>query len=153
MKSIDELLARKALTLKFDELREKFFGELLRKPATRKQAYELLKKYGAGEFAERLMREAEDSGLIDDAAYARLFADGHLQWGNLKIAHELSMRGVDSEDIAIALDEAEDEGKRACELAEFWQKSGIEDRKIQSRLLSRGFTNKAVRYALHRKDN
>ena len=152
MKNIDELLARKALTLKFDELREKFFGELLRKPATRKQAYELLKKYGAGEFAERLMREAEDSGLIDDAAFARLFADGHLQWGNLKIAHELRMRGVDGEDIAVALDEAESESKRAYELSDSWRKSGLEERKILARLQSRGFTNKAVRYALSRKE-
>ena len=145
MKSIDELLTRKALTLKIDELREKFFSALLRRPSTRKQARELLEKYGAGELAERLMREAENTGLIDDEAYAILFAEGHLQWGNLKIAHELRMRGVDSKDIAIALDEAEDESQRAQDIAEAWRKSGIEDRKIQSRLLSRGFTNRAVR--------
>ena len=90
---------------------------------------------------------------MDDEAYARLFADGHLQWGNLKIAHELRMRGVDGEDIAAALDEAESESKRAREIAEGWRKSGVEDRKIQSRLLSRGFTNRAVRYALSRKDD
>ena len=142
MKNIDELLARKDSV---EELREKFFSALLRRPSTRKQAEELLKKYGAGELAERLMREAENSGLIDDEAYARLFAEGHLQWGNLKIAHELRMRGVDSENIAIALDEAEDESQRAQDIAEAWRKSGIEDRKIQSRLLSRGFTNRAVR--------
>ena len=150
MKSIDELLARKDSA---EELREKFFGALLRKPTTRKQAWELLEKYGASELAERLMREAEESGLVDDEAYARLFADGHLQWGNLKIAHELRMRGVDGEDIAAALDEAESESKRAREIAEGWRKSGVEDRKIQSRLLSRGFTNRAVRYALSRKDD
>ena len=145
MKSIDELLARKDSA---EELREKFFGALLRKPTTRKQAWELLEKYGASELAERLMREAEESGLVDDEAYARLFADGHLQWGNLKIAHELRMRGVDGKDIAAALDEAESEETRACEIAEGWRKSGVEDRKIQSRLLSRGFTNRAVRSAL-----
>ena len=150
MKSVDELLARKDSA---EELREKFFGALLRKPTPRKQAWELLEKYGADGLAEGLMREAEDSGLVDDEAYARLFADGHLQWGNLKIAHELRMRGVDGEDIAVALDEAESEEKRACEIAEGWRKSGIEDRKIQSRLLSRGFTNRAVRYALNRKDD
>ena len=150
MKNIDELLARKDSV---EELREKFFSALLRRPSTRKQAEELLKKYNAGELAERLMREAENSGLIDDEAYARLFAEGHLQWGNLKIAHELRMRGVDSENIAIALDEAEDESQRAQDIAESWRKSGVEDRKIQSRLLSRGFTNKAVRYAFNRKDD
>ena len=150
MRSVDELLARKDSA---EELREKFFSALLRKPSTRKQAWELLEKYGAGELAEGLMREAENTGLVDDEAYARLFADGHLQWGNLKIAHELRMRGVDGEDIAAALDEAESEEKRACEIAEGWRKSGTEDRKIQSRLLSRGFTNRAVRYALSRKDD
>ena len=145
MKNIDEMLARKDSV---EELREKFFSALLRRPSTRKQAEETLKKYNAGEHAERLMREAENSGLIDDEAYARLFAEGHLQWGNLKIAHELRMRGVDSENIAIALDDAEDEGKRARELAEAWRKSGIEDRKITARLISRGFTSRAAYSAL-----
>ncbi len=93
---------------------------------------------------EALMNEAEDSGLIDDEAFARLFVDGHLQWGNLKIAYELSARGVSREEIESALDEAEDESERANELAESWRKSGIEDRKIQSRLLSRGFTSRAI---------
>ena len=150
MRSVDELLLRKNSV---EELREKFFSTLLRRPSTRKQARELLEKYGAGELAEGLMREAEYSGLVDDEAYARLFADGHLQWGNLKIAHELRMRGIDSREIAVALDEAESEFKRACEIAEGWRKSGIEDRKIVSRLLSRGFTNKAVSYALSRKND
>lgn len=146
MKSIDELLSGKN---RVDELREKFFSALLRRPAARKQAEEILEKYGAGELTEKLMREAEESGLVDDEAFARLFAEGHLQWGNLKIAHELRMRGVDSRDIAEALDEAEDETERAQELAEGWRKAGIEDKKIQSRLLSRGFTNRAVRFAVN----
>ena len=147
MKSIDELLTRKDSV---DELREKFFSALLRRPSTRKQAEDILKKYGADELADSLMREAEESGLIDDEAYARLFADGHLQWGNLKIAHELRMRGVNSKDIAAVLDDAESEEKRACELAEGWRKLGIEDRKIVSRLLSRGFTKRAVNSAINR---
>ncbi len=145
MKNIDELLSRKDNS---DELREKFFSTLLRRPSTKKQAWELLKKYAAGEMADTLMREAEHTGLVDDEAYAKLFADGHLRWGNLKIAHELRMRGVNSENIAAALDEAESEEYRACELAEAWRESGIEDKKITARLLSRGFTNRAVRYAL-----
>ena len=147
MKSIDELLTRKDSV---DELREKFFSALLRRPSTRKQAEDILKKYGADELADSLMREAEESGLIDDEAYSRLFADGHLQWGNLKIAHELRMRGVNSKDIAAVLDDAESEEKRACELAEGWRKLGIEDRKIVSRLLSRGFTKRAVNSAINR---
>ncbi len=143
MKSVDELLSRKNSA---EELREKFFSAVLRRPSTKKQAWEILEKYGAGEFAEGLMREAEDYGLVDDEAYAKLFAEGHLRWGNLKIAHELRMRGVDGESIAVALGEADSEEDRARELAEGWRKSGVEDRKIVSRLLSRGFTNRVVRY-------
>ena len=145
MKSIDELLTQKN---SLDELREKFFSALLRRPSTRKQAEDILKKYGAGELADTLMREAEDSGLIDDEAYARLFVDGHLRWGNLKIAHELRMRGVNSKDIAAALDDADSETDRACELAEGWRGSGLEDRKITARLINRGFTSRAAYSAL-----
>ena len=56
--------------------------------------------------------------------------------------------GAAKEDIADALEEVEDESERACELAESWRKEGIKERKIQSRLLSRGFTSRAVREAM-----
>ena len=132
-----------------EELREKFMSSLLRRPSTAKQARESLERSRVpDEVIDALMSEAESLGLIDDSAFARLFAEGHLHWGNLKIAHELSARGVSREDIADALEECEDESERACGLAESWRKGGIEERKIQSRLLSRGFTNRAVREAL-----
>ena len=128
-----------------EQVREKFFDALLRRPSTRRQAEEFLSRQNlSDEDREALLDEAENTGLIDDGAFARLFAEGHLQWGNLKIAHELSARGVSREDIADALEECEDESERACELAESWRKVGIEERKIQSRLLSRGFTNHAI---------
>ena len=125
-----------------EDAREKFFAYLLRKPCTRKQAEEYLSRM---KYPEAFMNEAADAGLIDDEAYARLFVDGHLHWGNLKIEHELSARGVSREEIESALDDAESETKRAEELAASWRKSGLDDRKIQTRLLSRGFTNRAVR--------
>ena len=132
-----------------EELREKFMSSLLRRPSTAKQARESLERSRVpDEVIDALLREAESLGLIDDSAFARLFAEGHLHWGNLKIAHELSARGLSREDIADALEECEDESERACELAESWRKGGIEERKIQSRLLSRGFTSRAVREAL-----
>ncbi len=127
-----------------EELREKFFAFLLKKPCTAKQAREFLEKHNA-EDTEGLMLEAEGMKLVDDLAYAKLFADGHLSWGNMKTAHELSMRGISRSDIESALGEAEDECERAQELAERWRASGLEERKITARLLSRGFTNKAVR--------
>ena len=129
-----------------ETVREKFFNALLRRPSTRKQAHDMLRREKlTDDEREALMNEAEDTGLIDDEAFARLFVDGHLQWGNLKIAYELGARGVSREEIESALDEAVSEAERANELAEGWRKSGIEDRKIQSRLLSRGFTNRAIR--------
>ena len=78
-----------------EELREKFFNKLLRKPGTRKQAQEILERANLpDEIIASLMSEAEDTGLIDDEGFAKLFIDGHLQWGNLKIAYELSARGI-----------------------------------------------------------
>ena len=127
------------------DTREKFFNALLRRPSTAKQARGILERQRVSdEDAERLIREAEDLGLIDDEAFAKLFVDGHLSWGNLKIAHELSVRGVSREAISTALDEAQDEAERASELVGSWRKGGVEDRKIISRLMSRGFTNKSV---------
>ena len=128
-----------------DTARERFFNTLLRRPSTRSQAEEFLSRQNlTDDDRESLLNEAENLGLIDDSAFARLFAEGHLQWGNLKIAHELSARGVSREDVADALEECEDESERARELAESWRKGGIEERKIHSRLLSRGFTNHAI---------
>ena len=130
----------------YDEAREKFFSFLLRKTCTRKQAEEYLNRQKLPEgYYDAMMNEAEDTGLIDDLTYAKLFAEGHLSWGNAKISHELGMRGVSRNDIETALDDTEDEEKRAAELAEAWRKSGIEERKITARLISRGFANRAVR--------
>ena len=130
-------------------LHDKFMDFLLKKPATSGQARAFLEKACSDESViDALMLEAEDAGLVDDGAYARLFVEGHLQWGNLKIAHELKMRGVSRGDIDEALSEAEDETERAREIAESLRKSGVEDRKIASRLMSRGFTKRAVRSAM-----
>ncbi len=121
----------------------------MRRPSTAKQAREILERQRVSdEDAEKLIREAEGLGLIDDEAFAKLFVDGHLSWGNLKISHELSMRGVSREAVSTALDEAQDESERARELVEAWRKGGIEERKLTSRLMSRGFTNRAVRSAM-----
>ena len=139
MKSWEELIDRE------NESREKFFAFLLRRPCTRKQAREYLHKM---KFPESLLGEAEGAGLIDDAAYARLFADGHVSWGNAKISYELSMRGVSRENIRLALDDIDDEADRARGIADGLRKSGLEERKIAARLMSRGFTNRAVNEAL-----
>ena len=139
MKSWEELIDPE------NESREKFFSYLLRRPCTRKQAREYLHKM---KFPDSLMDEATDAGLIDDETYAKLFADGHASWGNMKISYELSMRGVSRENISFALDEISDESERAREIADGLRKSGIDDRKIKSRLMSRGFSSRAIDEAL-----
>lgn len=132
-----------------NEAWEKFINFLLKRPCTRKQAYEYLQRQKiSGEKIEKLIQEAENQGFIDDLTYAKLFAEGHLSWGNMKISYELKMRGVSRENINIALEESEDEITRAQEISESWKRSGLEERKIISRLLSRGFSQKATRYAL-----
>lgn len=129
-------------------LREKFMSYLLKRTVTGKQAMEFLERQKASDDdIAVLMDEAEGMGLVDDVAFARLFVDGHRTWGNLKISHELGMRGISRADISAALEEAESEEERAEELAEAWRSAGLEERKIAARLVSRGFSQRAVRSA------
>ena len=131
------------------EAREKFFNYLLRRPSTNSQAYEFLKRQKLSDSQINfLIREANESALIDDLAYSQLFIDGHLSWGNAKIFYELESRGVSHEIIDEALNLAQDEISRASDLAETWRNSGLDDKKIFSRLRSRGFSGRAVRTAI-----
>ena len=132
-----------------EEAREKFFSFLLKKPCTRKHAEEFLSRRDVPEdHRASMLADAEAMGLVDDLAYARLFVDGHLSWGNAKIIYELESRGIELEDITTALDESEDESSRACEVAKDWRTLGLDGRKIINRLMSRGFSLKAARSAL-----
>ena len=124
---------------------------MLKRPCTRKQAEDFLlrSKLSADErYVNLLMHEAEDSGLIDDLTYAKLFIEGHLSWGNAKITYELSSKGVEREDIDAALNDSQDEISRAVEIIESLRKSGISELKLRTRLLNRGFSSKSVREAL-----
>lgn len=133
----------------YDELREKFFAFILKRPCTHKQAHEYLSRMNINDdVIDLLMNEAESSGLIDDLTYAKLFAEGHSSWGNLKITYELSSRGISRENINIALDDIDDEVSRACDLADSWKRMNVDAKKITARLMSRGFTSRAVRSAL-----
>ncbi len=130
----------------FEKFREKFFNFLLKKPCTSGGAAEYLSKHNLPEyFCNLLLNEAEKLNLIDDSAYAKLFIDGHLTWGNAKIIYELSRRGVSRNEIDEALDSSKDEISRACELADGWKKLGVDERKIINRLLSRGFSHSSAR--------
>lgn len=129
-------------------LREKFMKFLLKRPCTKRQAVAFLERQGTEEIDD-LLAEAEGMGLIDDEAYSRLYISGHLSWGNRKIAYELEARGVSREVIRDALDDSDGEEERASELAENLRRSGLDERKIASRLLGRGFSNGAVRSAMN----
>ena len=125
---------------KFEKIREKFFSFLYKKACTSGQAVEYLSRLEVPEnFFDLLLNEAEELNLIDDFAYAKLFFDGHLSWGNAKIFHELSRKGVAREKIQEVLDDGEDESSRAAEIFKDLQKRGLDERKIINRLLSRGF--------------
>ena len=123
---------------------------MLKRPCTRKQAEDFLlrSKLSDQRYVNLLMTEAESMGLVDDLTYAKLFVEGHLSWGNAKISYELSARGVEREDIDVALNESQDEISRAYELVETWRKTGLSDIKLRTRLLSRGFSVKSVHEAV-----
>lgn len=108
-------------------------------PKTVLQARDWLKKQGleeeeAGAILEDFLR----SGLLDDAAYARLFVQGHPGWGVYRLRHELKRRGVPDVLAGEAIDEAHDPAVIEA-LVKDWKKSGIDDRRIAGRLARRGF--------------
>ena len=131
-----------------DKHREWFFQLLMRRPCTEREARERLeRRRGLGEEdAEALFAEAREMSLLDDTAYARLFAEGHESWGNGRIAFELGRRGVSREDIRAALEDIDETGRaRALVLA--WSAGGLDERRIVARLRSRGFGPRAIRAA------
>lgn len=114
------------------------------RPYTEAEIVERLKQRGLERAeAEGLAAEFRELGLIDDAVYARLFADGHESWGNDRIRSELRRRGVDNPSIALALEEG-NELDRARPLFERWSEQGLEWRKIAARLARRGFSGKTI---------
>ena len=134
------------MSFDFEKAREKFFSFLYKKACTSGQAVEYLSRLEVPEnFFDLLLNEAVNLQLIDDGAYAKLFFDGHLSWGNAKIFHELSSRGVQSEKIQEVLDDGQDESLRAAEIFQDLQKRGVDERKIINRLLSRGFSLKSIK--------
>ena len=134
--------------LSLDGERERFFSLLLRRSCTRREARTRLGRRGIDEeTVESLLLEAQEMGLLDDVAYARLFAGSHEAWGDGRIAYELGHRGLSDEDIQAGLEEIPDEGERLRPLVASWRKGGLEERKIAARLYRRGFSGQAIRSA------
>ncbi len=103
--------------------------------------------------AEALVAEAQEMGLLDDAAYARLFAESHTSWGNRRIAYELGHRGVSEDDIQAGLEEIPGEEDRLRPFVSSWRESGLEERKIVARFYRRGFSGRAIRAACQHQDD
>ena len=133
--------------LTIDDHRNWMWASLLARPRTERETREELSHRGLdGATADALIDEAVDAGLLDDAAYAELFAQGHEGWGAARIAWELRRRGVEDEDVRAALDEIDDV-PRARAIASELRERGVEDRKIVARLQRRGFDARAIRSA------
>ena len=119
---------------------------LLSRLYTEHEAGERLKKMGMGlREARAIIKDFRGMGLLDDVAYAQLFAEGHEDWGVARIRFVLDKRGISKERLDLALEEyeAKDEPK-ARRLAQNWREQGLEPLKIAARLSRRGFSNKTI---------
>ena len=124
-----------------EDAHEKYLLSLLTRGAwTEMQILEKLKKRGAEEDqAKSLVRKYRNAGYLDDRSYALLFAETHEEWGCRRLRDELRRRGVSEFLLSAALEEV-DEEERAASLAAEWHERGMEGRKIEGRLLRRGFS-------------
>ncbi len=123
-----------------DDGLEKYLLNLLSRTALPSaQAREKLAARGADpERAEELIERFTEAGYLDDRAYALLYVESHPEWGQRRLRDELRRRGVKSDFILEALEEA-DEENRAADLASEWAGYGTDEKKIVGRLLRRGF--------------
>ncbi len=137
-----------------DTARNWLFRLLMRRSYTCHEAARRLKERGVNETeAAALLSEAQEMGLLDDATYARLFAESHGAWGNRRIDYELGHRGVSDEDIQAALEGIASEEERLLPFVASWRESGLEERKIVARFYRRGFSGRAIRAACQHQDD
>lgn len=91
--------------------KEKALSLLGHSSRTKKQLYERLARHADEEAAEAATRRMEELGLVDDADYARRFANDmlHLKnWAPRRVAQELRRKGVDAETVESCLEELAD---------------------------------------------
>lgn len=112
-------------------------------PRTRAQLRQRLDRRGCDpDVAERVLDRMTQVGLVDDAAYARMFVHSKQETKGLAaraISHELREKGVDQELIDAALEdvdtEVEKEQARALVAKRVRQVHGL-DREVQTRRLA-----------------
>ena len=121
---------------------------LLSVPRTRCDLRRRLRARGCpAERCEELLDLYEESGLIDDLAYAVLYVDSKREYGVRRLRDELRARGVERDDIEDALERCGiDEAERAGVLVERWKRlPGMTREKLFDRLRRRGFSGAALR--------
>ena len=124
---------------------------LLSVPRTRRDLERRLRERGCPrEMIGELLDRFEQTGLIDDRAYAALYIGSKRDFGLLRLRDELRERGVDRGIIDEALDESGiDEEERALSLIAAWaDRPGMTPEKLDARLRRRGFSGPSVRAAL-----
>lgn len=113
---------------------------LARWPKTVRQAFDWLENRGAGEEeANRIIDLLIETGYLDDALYARLFVEGHVGWGRLRLRQELRRRGIPDTVVSEAIEETHDPSVIDAMIRD-WRIAGIDDRRIAGRLIRRGFS-------------
>ncbi len=103
----------------------------------------------SGEAAEELVEQYDEAGFFDDEAYALLFLESRREWGIFRLRGELRRRGI-GEDIVRRVLEDIDEEERAEALVREWIRQGTERRKMEERLLRRGFSARVSRKVVER---
>lgn len=128
---------------------EKYLMNLLSRGAYTRLELErkLAQRTGDTAVIAALLDTFEDAGYVDDALYARLFVESHLDWSRRRLMDELQRRGISRGAARLMVDEMVDEEvelERIYELAHDWLNQGIETHRIAGRLLRRGFPQGAV---------
>ena len=122
---------------------------------TERDVRDFLKRKGyLGETVEYVIQKMKGYGFLDDAAYARSYAE-HVssRKGARLIAAELHRKGIGDEEICGALEELEGEEEAAkAILAKYLRGKDLTDpktvRKAYSHLISKGFSYDTARAAL-----
>ncbi len=133
---------------RLQKLASELASHLDRWPKTERQAFEWLSDRGVNEDeAGAIVQALTQMKCLDDVLYARLFIEGHRNWGPLRLSRELRGRGIADEVAREAIGELRDpEGIH--EMVRDWRKAGIDDRRIAGRLIRRGFPAGEVSNAL-----
>lgn len=139
-----------------DELRRRALQLIARREHTRAELQRRLARSGATEDVAAELDKLEDSGLVSDPRFVEVFvASRAARCGDMRLRHELRIRGVAEDLIERALREGGDESARARAV---WERkfgtpptSNAEYARHARFLQSRGFSSETVRQVLRKR--